>query len=102
MAEETHRGQFSPELSPASCTSLVSGPAGHMTPGLGSVCTSRVGAGVDRQVLGDRPQDLLLGLLPILSLQQLFVRVGQVKLCGAEHTNSTYDLLIGRCSVDGA
>lgn len=60
--------------------------------------TSRVGARVDWQVLGYSPQDLLLGLFPIFPLQQLFVSVGQMKLCGAEHTNNTYDLLIG-CAI---
>lgn len=48
-------------------------------------CTSRVGAGVDGQVLSYPPQDLLLRLSPIFTLQQLFVRVGQVKLCRAKH-----------------
>ena len=47
-------------------------------------CTSRVGAGVDGQILGYPPQDLLLRLSPIFTLQQLFVRVGQVKLCWAK------------------
>lgn len=48
-------------------------------------CTSRVGSCVDRQILGYPPQDLLLRLSPIFTLQQLLVRVGQVELCRAEH-----------------
>lgn len=48
-------------------------------------CTSRVGAGVDGQILGYPPQDFLLRLSPIFTLQQLLVRVGQVKLWRAEH-----------------
>lgn len=47
-------------------------------------CTSGVGAGVDGQILGYPPQDLLLRLPPIFTLQQLFVGVRQVKLCGAK------------------
>lgn len=57
--------------------------------------TSRVGAGVDGQVLGYPPQDLLLRLSSIFTLQQLLVRVGQVKLCRAEHRGkdkTTHDL----------
>lgn len=96
MAEETHRGQFnsclaSPNPWPESNKLHI---ILEVTSVLCSVCTSRVGAGVDWQVLGYSPQDLLLGLLPILPLQQLFVRVGQMKLCGAEHTNNTYYLII--------
>lgn len=94
------RPLLTPDLRPTSCTSFFTGPAVHVTSVLCSVCTSRVSAGVDWQVLGYSPQDLLLGLFPILSLQQLFVRVGQMKLCGAEHTNNTYDLLKGCVSVD--
>lgn len=82
-----------PDPRPTSCTSFFAGPAVHGTSVLGSVCTSRVGAGVDWQVLGYSPQDLLLGLFPILPLQQLFVRVRQMKLCGAEHTKQSWDLL---------
>lgn len=48
------------------------------------VATSRVGAGVDGQILGYSPQNLLLGLAAIFTLQQLLVRVGQPKLCRAE------------------
>lgn len=93
------RPLLTPDLRPTSCTSFFTGPAVHVTSVLCSVCTSRVSAGVDWQVLGYSPQDLLLGLFPILSLQQLFVRVGQMKLCGAEHTNNADDLLKGCVSV---
>lgn len=47
-------------------------------------CTSRVGASVNWQILGDPPQDFLLGLPPVFTLQQLLVRVRQVELCRAE------------------
>lgn len=62
-------------------------------------CTSRVGAGVDGQILGDPPQDLLLGLSPIFALQQLLVRVGQVELCGAERRGRDKQ---HPCIVDGS
>lgn len=42
--------------------------------------TSRVGPGVDGQVLGDPPQDLLLRFPSVLPLQQLLVTVRQVEL----------------------
>lgn len=47
---------------------------------------SRVGAGVDGQVPGYPPEDLLLRLPPVFTLQQLFVRAGQVKLCEGPNT----------------
>lgn len=53
---------------------LHPGPVSNLHP------TSGVCPGVDGQILGYPPQDLLLGLSPILTLQQLFVRVGQVEL----------------------
>lgn len=83
MAEETHT-QVSGRALPTPDPPLPD----HMTSLLCEGATSRVGAGVDGQLLGYPPQDLLLGLLPIFPLQQLFVSVGQVELWGAEHTNN--------------
>lgn len=69
---KTHRGQFnsSPDQPETNKLRIIlDWPCCLCDYSAVFFCTSRVSAGVDWQVLGYSPQDLLLGLFPIFPLQ---------------------------------